>query len=119
MVCILLLLFIVSACTFWVTRHGFKVRFPWWIPSIATYQSCDLICQMRIMMHTSHGCSEDEGVKTQGSAQNKHLIHCNYCENKSFHLFAPSLPTPSAYFGEGKKISYLFQGGDLFPFYIT
>lgn len=69
-------------------------------------------------MHTSAGWREDEGVNTH-AVQNKHLIHCNYCENRSFHPFAPSLPIPSAYFGEGKKINYLFQGDDLFPFYIT
>lgn len=34
-------------------EHGFKVRFSWWIPSIATYQPCDLICQVKIIVHTS------------------------------------------------------------------
>lgn len=47
-----------------------------------------------------------ESRHRKGSAQNKHLVHCGYYENRLFHLSAPSLTILSCYFGERRKMIY-------------
>jgi hypothetical protein len=73
---------------------------------------------MGMRIHTSLGLVRINELKPKkGLAHKKRSIGGSYYENRSFHLSADSLTSPlPPYFGEGKKIRYLFQENDLSPF---